>query len=455
MTLLRDDSSLEQSIGHLEQLYDYFRVAEKPPSEFRVGTEHEKFALYADSYQPVPYTGERGLGALFAELRARHGFEALFEGADIVGLIRDGTSISLEPGGQLELSGAPVLTLHDTCREFREHVALMKQASENFGIVWVGLGTQPLATVDSIPRMPRERHAHMRAHLASCGTLGLSMMYATCGVQANFDFCSEEDAGRKLRVANVISPIVTALYANSSISLGKPNGFESWRAHIWRNTDAARCGFSRFLFEPDYLERGAYAGYTEWALDVPVMFLVRDGRYVPQEGRTFRQLMASGEPLTVSDWNLPLTTLFPEVRLKRVIEVRGADAVPPDLVCALPAFWKGVFYGPGALAELESRLEHWSFEDVDRLHDDVSRLGLKARTPDGDVGAVARELVDVAAKGLDRIDARNRRGQNEVQFLDPLYGILEQGFSPARGLVERWDSAFQHRVELLIEFSRY
>ncbi len=455
MTLTREDPTLDQRIEHQEQLFEFFEVACKPEDRFRVGTEHEKFPLYASSLDPVPYGGEGGLGALFAELRSKHGFEPFFEADAIVGLERSGASITLEPGGQLELSGAPLLTLHETCREFREHVALMNQVSREFDIIWLGLGSHPLAQTQDIPRMPRERHDWMRAHLEAADTLGLSMMHATCGVQANFDFSSEEDAGRKLRVAQAVSPIVTALYANSSISLGEPNGFESWRAHIWRHTDRARCGFLRCTFAPDFLEQGAFRAYTEWALDVPVMFLIRDGRYVPQSGRSFRQLIERGEALSLADWNLHLTTLFPEVRLKRVIEVRGADAVPPDLVCALPAVWKGVFYDSEVLDRLEARFAAWTYADVDRLHDEVSRLGLKAQTPDGPVAAVARELVDLAREGLGRIAHLNATGDNEQHFLDPLYAILEQGASPARGLLDRWDGAFQRRAELLIEFSRY
>jgi len=455
VTLTREDPTLNEPVQSLDQLHQFFEVACKPEEQFRVGTEHEKFPLFADSLEPVAYEGERGLGALFEALRVDHGFSAFYEGSAIVGLERDGTSITLEPGGQLELSGAPLLSLHETCREFRDHVDLIKRVSAPFGIIWLGLGAHPLAETERIPRMPRERHDLMRAHLAAADTLGLSMMHATCGVQANFDFSSELDAGHKLRVAQWISPVVTALYANSSVSLGEPNGFESWRAHIWRHTDPARCGFLREVFESSFLERGAFRVYTEWALDVPVMFLVRDGRYAPQGGRSFRQLMDAGESLTLADWNLHLTTLFPEVRLKRVIEVRGADAVPPDLVCALPALWKGVFYDSEALAEVERRLRHWSYEDVDRLHDEVSRLGLKADTPDGPIAGVARDLLDVSRAGLGRIAHLNSSGDNEQGFLDPLYGILEQGTSPGRGLLDRWDGAFQRRIELLIDFSRY
>ena len=278
--------------------------------------------------------------------------------------------MTLEPGGQLELSGAPLRTLHETCREFRGHVALLKRISEPLGVAWLGLGIQPLAKVPDIPRMPRERHDLMRRYLGARDTLGLSMMHAKATVQANFDFSSESDMATKLRVAFAISPIVTAMYANSCISEGAPNGFESLRAEIWRHTDPDRCGILPIVFEDGWLEGDAYRRYADWALDVPLMFLQRGGRYHALENTTFRDFLErgiDGERAKLADWNLHLTTLFPEVRLKRIIEVRGSDAVPPDLICALPAFWKGILYDAEALAAAQERCAEWSFAEVDAL----------------------------------------------------------------------------------------
>lgn len=456
MTLTREDPELERPLEDEAQLLDYFRAAEKPRSAFRVGTEHEKLALYADSGLPVPYEGERGIAAIFAELRARHGFGTFLEGENIVGLERDGASITLEPGGQFELSGAPLHSLHATCGEFHAHLDQIKEISDRFGIAWVGLGIQPLVDVDDIPRMPRERHRQMRAHFARHGgRLAPYMMHATCGVQANFDFSDELDAGRKLRAANAASPIVTALYANSSLSLGKPNGFESRRAQVWRETDAPRCGFLPGVFADDFFERGAYRTYADWALDVPVMFLVRGGRYRLVGSRSFRELFESGEKLTLADWSLHLTTLFPEVRLKRVIEVRGADAGPPGLVCALPALWKGLLYDATALAALDDCLGHWTWADVDGIHAEVARRGLSAPTPDGSVLSVAAELLQIAAGGLRRSDARNGAGETEEIFLTPLFEILEQGESPGRQLLAAWEGPLEQRIERLVEHCAY
>lgn len=458
MTLTRVDPDLLRHIEDPSQLVDYFRASEKPPEEFRVGTEHEKIALYAGDLKPVPYEGDRGIRALLEAVQEEHGFDPLFDGDRLVGLERGGATITLEPGGQLELSGAPFFSLHETCREFNDHVALMKQVCERFGIIWLGLGMHPLARIDELPHMPRQRYAIMREILGARDELGTYMMHATGTVQANFDFASEADMARKLRLALAASPVITALYANSSVSDGVPNGFESRRAWVWRHTDPDRCGFLPFAFEDGWGEGTAYERYAEWALDVPMFFLVRDDHHIRLAGRTFREFLRNGfegERATFADWQIHLTTLFPEARLKRVIEVRGADAVPPKLVCGLPAFWKGLFYDEDALAGAEERICAWSHTEVDALHADVARNGLKVHTPSGPILAVAKDLVDLSAGGLRRLDARNRAGQDESIFLDPLYEIIDRGTSPGRYLLERWDGAWSRRIEFLIEYAKY
>jgi glutamate--cysteine ligase len=411
----------------------------------------------AGSLDPVGYDEERGLRSFLETLVRDHGFDPLHEGPVLVGVEFDEQRITLEPGGQLELSGAPLKTLHETCREFRDHIALMNHISTEFGLVWLGLGIQPLAGVDDVPWVPRERHRIMRDVVGRRGALAHHMMKTTGGVQANFDYENEEDLARKLRVAIPASPIVTALYANSSISEGRANGMVSRRAWVWRHTDPDRCGLLPFVFEPRWAEE-PYQMYAEWALDIPMMFIQRGDSHIPMEGRTFRAYLEEGHGemrATLADWNVHLTTLFPEVRVKNVIEVRGADAVPPGQVCALPALWKGIFYDDETLRALEARLRHWTFEDVDRLHADVARAGLDVQTPDGKALGVAQEIVDLAAKGLHRIGARNRAGEDESLFLDPLYEILDRGMSPARQLLVRWEDSWDHRIERLIEYTTY
>ncbi|MFQ5697374.1 MAG: glutamate--cysteine ligase [Myxococcota bacterium] len=459
MSLVRQDPELERPIDDLSQLTDYFRRAEKPRERWRIGTEHEKVGLYADTLDPVPYEGPRGIRRLLEILRDEHGFEALVDEGLLVGLERDGTTITLEPGGQLELSGAPLLTMFETCGEFRDHLALMKHVSSRLGILWLGLGIHPRDPVERVPRMPRKRHEIMRRFLAPRGKLAPAMMHQTACVQANLDYASPLDMARKLRVATAISPIVTALYANSSISLGRPNGFESKRAFIWRHTDPARCGILPFVFEEDFLESGrAYQAYADWALDIPMMMLQRGEEHLALDGRTFRVFVEQGyeglEPI-LADWHLHLTTLFPEVRLKRVIEVRGADGVPPDLVCALSAFWKGILYDPVALDATLERVAPWSFEAVDRMHEDVARRGLSAAGPAGEVLAEARALLPPAAEGLQRIGIRNAEGRDESLLLDPLFEIAERGTSPGREIVRLWEGAWGQKLERLVEYARY
>ncbi len=458
MTLTREDPALARPIESSEDLLDYFRSAEKPPARWRLGTEHEKVGLYRETFEPVPYEGERGIGALLATLEREHGFTPVYDEGRLIALAQGEAAITLEPGGQLELSGAPLYTLHETCREFQAHLQLMKHVSERLGIVWLGLGLQPLALTEQFPRMPRSRYSIMREFLSARGELASEMMHSSGGVQVSLDYSSEADLARKLRIALTLSPVITALYANSSISSGRPNDFMSRRAWLWRHTDPARCGFLPFVFAEGWSEGTAYQRYAEWALDVPMIFIVRDDRHIPMQGRSFRDYLAGGRAEhtpSLADWNLHLTTLFPEVRLKKVIEVRGADAVPPALVCGLPAFWKGLLYDSSALRDAEERFGHWTFEQIDGLHAEVARQGLAARSPDGPVLEDARAALEFARAGLKSLDARNRAGENEVLFLDPIYEILERGSCPGRFLLEHWNGAWSQRIDRLVEYAQY
>lgn len=453
MTLTREDPALQRPVREPAELVDYFRQAETPREEWRFGTEHEKLGLYEDTLLPVAYEGKRGVRALFEKLIANHGFSPVLEGELVIALERNEERITLEPGGALELGGVPLRTLHETCVEFRDHLALLKHVSQELQIAWLGLGVHPLARLDQVPRMPNERYALMRRVLGSQGELALEMMHMTGGVQTSIDFSSQADAARKLRVALAASPIVTAIFANSSITEGRPNGFESRRAWIWRHTDPARCGFPPCVFEEGWLEGDAYRRYTEWALDIPAWFVIRDGAHVETRG-TFREYLERGAA-TMADWALHLTTLFPEVRLKRVIELRGADAVPPDLVCGMPAIWKGVLYEAEALREAIQHFGHWTHAQVDGLHADVARRGLQAETPDGPVLEVARALVDLSRAGLRRLGWKSRGGQDESVFLDPVYEVLDRGVSLGRQVRERWEGSWNGRGELLVEYARY
>jgi glutamate--cysteine ligase len=458
MSLTRDDPRYEQPIEDVAQLVEYFRAGETPRADWKVGTEHEKIGLYEGSLRPVPYGGERGIHALLEGIARDAGWKPLHDAGKLVGLELDGSTITLEPGGQLELSGAPLASLHDTAREFREHIALVNRVSKPLGIVWLGLGVHPLAAVEELPRMPRERHAIMREYLGRRDRLGLHMMHATAGVQANFDFANEADAARKLRLALAASPISTALFASSGISQGKPNGYESFRAWIWRHTDNDRWSLLPFAFDDGFGEGTAYRAYTEWALDVPMFLIVRDGHSLPAHGQTFRDFMAKGRDghrATLADWNVHLTTLFPEVRLKHVVETRGTDAVPGAHVCALPAFWKGLLYDAESLDAGLARLRRWTHAQVFALHGEVAKRGLQARAPDAEVLEVARELVALSRSGLRRLAARDARGADESVLLAPLEAVLERGTSLARHWVEQWNGPWRQDISRLIEHARY
>jgi glutamate--cysteine ligase len=351
----------------------------------------------------------------------------------------------------------PLRSLHDTWSELREHLAQLEHTSKRLGIAWLALGLQPFVDVARAPRMPRERYSIMREYLGRRDALGLHMMHLTAGVQANLDFGSQADLARKLRVALAISPVTTALFANSGIAAGAPSGFESRRAHIWRHTDPDRCGLLPFVFDDGWRADSAYELYTDWALGVPMLFIVRGGHHLPAGGLTFREFMRRGlgaHAPTLADWNLHLTTLFPEVRVKRVLEVRSADAVPADMCCALPALWKGLLYDETALADAERRVGSWTHADVERLQVDAARSGLGAPAPDAPVREVARELVGFARDGLRRIGLHNPAGEDESIYLDPLFERIERGASPARELLQRWE-AWGGRPERLVEYARY
>jgi glutamate--cysteine ligase len=451
---LESSQELEAPVESVDQLVEFLRRSEKPSERWRVGTEHEKVGLLTPELRPVPYEGPRGIAALLDAVAAADGWERVREGADVVALRKRNASITLEPGGQLELSGAPLRTIHETCSEFNGHLALMKRVCEPLGIVWLGLGMHPLHGVPEIPAMPKSRYRIMRSYLPSRGSLGLEMMFATATVQANFDFSDEADMVEKMRVALGVSPIVSAIFANSSLSEGKANGFVSRRLHIWQHTDPDRTGMLPFAFEPDF----GYRRYIEWALDVPMFFVVRQGRYAPAGGRTFRSFLREGlggERAVLADFDRHMTTLFPEVRLKHVIEVRGADAVPPGLTCSLPALWKGILYDAGARAAAQELVAAAGPEEREAVRAEVARRGLAARYAGRSALELARELTEIARQGLRRIGHAGQRDPDESAYLDPIFEQLEAGASPGQIVLDRWEGEWGRSLDRLIAYARY
>ena len=448
------DNAEDRRVEGVEELVALFEAAEKPPERWRVGTEHEKIGLYSDGYTPVPYEGERGIGALLEAIAHDDGWQRVFEGDYLIALEKDGASITLEPGGQLELSGAPLRTIHDTCDEFHTHLALMKRICEPFGIVWLGLGIHPIDSVEDIPVMPKERYRIMRRYLSTRGERGLVMMFETATVQANFDYSSEADMCEKMRTSLSVSPIVSAIYANSSLSKGRPNGFVSRRMDAWEDTDPDRTGMLPFVFESDF----GYRRYVEWALDVPMFFVVRDEHYHPADGLTFRRFMSHGLGdlhATIADFERHLTTLFPEVRLKNIIEVRGADAVPPGLTCSLPALWKGLLYDAEARVAATELVAGGTHAIRQAAREDVAKRGLSAEYGGRPVLGLAKELAVIAHDGLRRIAHAGATQSDECSFLEPVFAQLEHAASPGSVILDHWEGEWKKSLDRLIEHARY
>ena len=450
MTLDRRASAeLERPIESREQLIDYFRAGEKPRERFRIGIEHEKLALRLGSFQPVPYDGPGGIEALLRRLAEQPGFAPITEDGRVLGL--DGpVGVSLEPGGQVEQNGSPHGDLVDAVAEIHAHLALVRGVADALGIALFGLGAHPFHATKELTQIPRERYRIMRTYLPTRGELALDMMHATASVQVSFDWSDEPGMIATLRAALAVTPIVTACFANSSLFLGQPSGFVSRRAYIWRHTDPDRSGLLPFAFEPGF----GYARYADWALDAPMFFIVRDGQYRAMNGTPFRRFWRDGhggERATLADWDRHLTTLFPEVRMKRVLEMRCADAVPPALIGAVPALWQGILYDVDARAAATA-LAPWTHAQRDALHLDVARRGLCAETPSGPMRDVARELARIARSGLVRQGAAAAKG---VALLDPLDELLERGKSPGEIVLERWQGEWAGDPRRLIESTRY
>src|ERR1700736_2665182 len=389
-----------------DELVAWFAAGAKPREKFRVGTEHEKFAFTLARHEPVPYEGPRSIRALLEGMQSLLGWDPIMEGPNIIGLsdVTGGGAISLEPGGQFELSGAPGATIHRTCSELMAHLAQVRQVAEPLGIGFLGLGMTPNWSRSEVPVMPKGRYRIMTAYMPKVGKLGLDMMYRTCTVQANLDYSSEPDMVKKLRVGLALQPVVTALFANSPFTEGKPNGFLSFRSEIWRDTDPDRSGMLPWAFEPGM----GYERWVDYALDVPMYFIKRGDRYIDVAGCSFRDLLtgklaqAPGERATVSDWANHISTIFPEVRLKRYLEMRGSDGVPWGRLPALPAFWVGLLYDDTSLDAAWDIVKHWNAQERQALRDDVPRFGFKARIGDRYLFEIAKECMALAHSGLRR-----------------------------------------------------
>ncbi len=438
-----------EPITSKRQLIDYLAAGEKPPADWRIGTEHEKFGFTWSDLRPLPYEGERGIRALLEGLSRDFGWTAIAEAAGPVALTKEGCSITLEPGGQFELSGAPLETIHQTCDEVHRHLTEVKHVAEPLGVGMLGMGFQPKWARDDIPWMPKGRYKIMRDYMPKRGDLGLDMMLRTCTVQVNLDYASEADMVKKFRVSLALQPIATALFANSPFTEGQPNGYLSYRSHIWTDTDPDRCGMLPFVFEDGM----GFERYVDHVLDVPMYFVYRDGRYVDVAGQSFRDFLAGrlpglpGETPTLSDWADHLTTLFPEVRLKRFLEMRGADGGPWWRLCALPALWVGLLYDAQALGEAWELCRDWTHAEHQQLRDEVPRLALQARFRQERVQDIAKRVVAIAEGGLKRRAQSLSYIEDESHFLTPLREIAESGITPAERELESFASRWGGEID--------
>jgi glutamate--cysteine ligase len=444
-------SAHSMPIERIEQLVAQFHDAGKPRANWKIGTEYEKLAVDARTGKAAPFTGPHGIERLLRLLAERFGWEPRDEEGAVIALARDGVSITLEPGGQVELAGQPVATLHEARDEIEGHVRELVAVGPELGLEFLGLGCHPVSPLDDIAWVPKQRYRIMREYMSRVGTMGHRMMKQTATVQANIDFESERDAMQKLRVGMGIAPIVNAIFANSPLVDGDASGHLSFRGHVWTDTDRARCGLLPFAFRDD----AGFADYVTWALDVPMYFILRDGRYVTEvTGVPFRRFMAEGwqgEPATMDDWNLHLTTLFPEVRLKAFIEFRSADSQMPGRVLALPALVKGLFYTADCQQAALDLVKRWTIGDVADLYREVTRGGFAPRMKGVRVLDLAREVLAIAAEGLRRQGALDDRGRDEARYIEPVMEQVERGRTLAEEILRQWEGPWERRVGPLVE----
>src|SRR6266404_3764188 len=433
-----------------DELVAWLEAGVKPSSEFRIRTEHEKTPFTLQGHDPVAYEGARGIGALLEGMKLLLGWEPIMARGNIIGLydVTGGGAISPEPRGQFELSGAPVENVHQTQSELMAHLAQVREIASPLGIGFLGLGMTPSWSREQIPVMPKGRYKIMTDYMHKVGQYGLDMMYRTCTVQTNLDFSSEADMVKKLRVSLALQPVGTALFANSPFTEGKPNGFVSFRSEIWRDTDADRSGMLPWAFESGM----GFERWVDYALDVPMYFVKRGDDYIDVAGSSFRDFFQGKNPIlpgerpTLSDWANHLSTIFPEVRLKRYLEMRGADGGPWGRLPALPAFWLGLLYDNVSLDAAWDIAKGWNAPERQALRDDVPRFGFKARIRDRYLFEIAKECLVLARSGLRRRSRIDHLGRDESRYLEPLERIIESGHTPAEEMLEKFDGAWNRSV---------
>jgi len=457
VTTANEQTGQSPRIESIDQLAAHLASGCKPKDKWRIGTEHEKFVFCRTSLKPVPYEGDAGIRAILEKLGEETGWDVIAENGNPIGLKGEGASVSLEPGGQFELSGAALENIHQTCDEVHRHLDAVKKVCEPMGVAFLGMGFAPTWRLEDVPLMPKARYDIMRRYMPKVGALGLDMMHRTCTVQVNLDFASEADMVLKFKTSLALQPIATALFANSGLKDGKPSGYASWRAHIWTDTDPDRTGLLNFVFEDGF----GFERYRDYMLDVPMYFVRRKNKFIDAAGQSFRDFLAGklpalpGETPTMEDWEDHLSTAFPEVRLKTFLEMRGADSGPWARICALPAFWVGLLYDEDALAAAWDVAKGWSAAEREALRDDAARFGLKAKVAGRTVQDVALEILEISRAGLKRRARMGNLKEDETTYLDPLVKIAKSGVTMGEYTAQHFLGDLHGDVKALFEECKY
>lgn len=451
------DESAARISGKTE-LIEWFEAGNKPKSDWRIGTEHEKFGFTWSDLKPLPYEGEASIKAMLEGLRDQFSWDPIEENGYLIGLKKDGASVSLEPGGQFELSGAPLEHIHQTCNEVGQHLDEVRKIADPLGIGFIGLGASPIWSMDETPIMPKGRYKIMRAYMEKVGRLGRQMMFRTCTVQSNLDYGSEADMVKKFRTSLALQPLGTALFANSPFLEGRPNGFLSYRSQIWTDTDPDRTGMLPFVFEDGF----GFERYVDYALDVPMYFVRRGGTYHDASGLSFRDFMDGklsimpGELPAIDDFEDHLSTIFPEVRLKRFLEMRGSDSGPWSSLCAFSAFWTGILYDDGALDAAWDLVKDWTAGDREALRQSVRTIGLQAPVPGGGtLQEFGKQVLSIARAGLRERGKLSVSGDDETGFLQELDQTLETGLTPAEVLLRKYSGDWNKDLTRVFEDLAY
>ncbi len=438
-------------------LVGYLASGCKPPEDWRIGTEHEKFGFRLSDHGPLPYDAKGPSILKMLEGLQRFGWAPMVEEGYMIGLSRQGATITLEPGGQFELSGAPLKDIHETCAEVNAHLKEVKTVADEMGAGFLGLGFSPVTSLEDTPIMPKPRYKIMRDYMPKVGRLGRQMMFRSCTVQVNLDFASEADMVKKFRTSLALQPVATALFANSPFADGRPNGFLSYRSYIWGDTDPDRTGMLPFVFEEGF----GFEQYVDYALDVPMYFVKRDGHYLDASGKNFRDFMAGkldilpGEKPTLKDWEDHISTLFPEVRLKTFLEMRGADGGPWSRLCALSAFWTGIFYDDQALDEAWELVKDWNEYERESLRRTAPTLGLNAPFRETTMQKIAQNVLEISHGGLKRRCRCNHYGENESLFLRGMEDIARSGITPAEELIACYHGEWEGDLDMIFTAGAY